>query len=340
MLNRLSDLVRLRTFAAAQVQPVGRVDFAALSDLLPGDFVRATVESALPDGTFRVAIRKQVFILRLPFQARGGDVLPLRVVAREPQIKFALVTEPDIPELAADLSETARFVAALLDESEKLPLTSIGRAGAPLLTGTPGDSAATAAALRHALAHSGMFYEAHQAQWVGGQRALAALMQEPQSRFKPLRDADEAPPIAEGADHSGEIVVVDGTHPLPELPVHRDALPLIKQQLDTLETRQIAWSGMIWQGQPLDWEVAEDSDYTPQPADERRWRTRLRLTLPRLGAIEATMLVNARGVAITLRAATREAGAALETRAEELRQSLRTAGVTPLGLTVHGDETA
>jgi hypothetical protein len=339
MLNRLSDLVRLRTFANEQVQPVPRVDMDALRDLLPGDYVRAQIEAVLPDGTFRVAIRNQALLLRLPVQAQAGDRLQLSVVAREPHLKFALVMEDDPAALSTSLSETARFITALLDESDKLPHTPAARAGAPLLAGFPGDSAQTATVLRNALTHSGMFYEAHLAQWVAGERTLVELMREPQTRLAPLRTARRVA-LPDGRDEAEPSVIIDGTPHLPELPVHRDALTMIKQQLDTLESRHVAWHGMIWHGQPLDWEVTEEPSASPQSAEAAPWRTRLRLKLPHLGAIDATLLVAARGVTITLQADDTKTLAALTDQRADLQKSLREAGVTPLGITVRRHEPA
>ena len=341
MLNRLSDIVRLRTFADSQVTPVSRVNLETLADLAPGDYVRGLVEAARPDGTFRVAIRNQTFLLRLPFQARPGDALQLSVVAREPQIKFALVPEPDIPDLPASLSETARFITALLDESEKMPLTSVVRGGAPLLTVLPADNREIAAVLRDALAHSGMFYEAHQAQWIAGERTIAALMREPQARLAPLRHRS-LPALADHGDNADTLadIVPEDLPQLPHLPVHRDALAMIKQQLDTLESRTLAWHGMIWPGQPLDWEVSETPPEAPRSAGAPAWRTRLRLELPRLGKLEAILTVAGRGVTVAVHAADAGTQTALAVARATLQQSLRDAGITPLSVTVGRDESA
>jgi len=339
MLNRLSDLVRLRTFASAQVQPVPRVDMDALRDLLPGDYVRAQIEAVLPDGTFRVAIRKQALLLRLPAQAQAGDQLQLRVVARDPHLKFALVMPDDPSALSTSLSEAARFITALLDESDKLPHTPATRAGAPLLAGFPGDSAQTAAALRNALTHSGMFYEAHLGQWAAGERTLVELMHEPQARLAPLRQPRRVV-LPDGSHDAEPAVIIDGTPHLPELPVHRDALTMIKQQLDTLESRHLAWHGMIWNGEPLDWEVTEEPPAAPHATEETPWRTRLRLKLPRLGNIDATLLVAAHGVTITLQAADARTLSTLTDQRANLQKSLREAGVSPLGITVRRHEPA
>jgi hypothetical protein len=173
MLNRLADLVRLRTYANTLVQPVSRVSLEALHELSLGEQVRAQVEAALPDGTFRVAVKNQSLLLRLPFPAQAGDVLQLNVAAREPQLRFSVAAPAESPAFAASLSETARFITALLGETAKLPVTTIEHAGTPLLAAPPGDHAQITAELRHALATSGLFYESHQAQWAAGDRPLA-----------------------------------------------------------------------------------------------------------------------------------------------------------------------
>jgi hypothetical protein len=167
-------------------------------------------------------------------------------------------------------------------------------------------------------------------------------MLEPQARLLPLRNLRRAA-LADRADDTEQssVLVVDASPHLPELPVHRDALSMIKQQLDTLESRHIAWHGMIWHGQPLDWEVAQHTPDAPQAAEEPPlWRSHLRLTLPRLGRIDATVLVAARGVTIALQTADAATQSALDDRRGELQQSLRDAGVTPLGITVRSDESA
>lgn len=77
------------------------------------------------------------------------------------------------------LSFAARTILNLMNGTESGPV----RAQAPLLAAPP--TSATAAQLPAALAatvaQSGMFYEHHLAQWVGGARPLALLRQEPQA---------------------------------------------------------------------------------------------------------------------------------------------------------------
>jgi hypothetical protein len=321
MFNRLADLVRLRAYADLLVQPVSRAAATSLGSLLVGTQVIAHVELTRADGSVRAAIDGQPFDLKLPFRARPGDNITLRVTAREPQLRFMFEPPAEAAPRAASLSETARFITALLAESEKLPLANVAAAGAPLLDGAADDSRALARVLQHALADSGMFYEAHQAQWVADQRPLAALLREPQSQLTPLPAADEAPAPA--------------LPQLKELPVHRDALTVVRQQLETLETRQMVWQGTLWPGQTIEWEVGEEAA-RPQADDDdaREWRSRLRLTLPRLGGIDATLVVSARGVRMNLRADSAEIAATLEQNRRSLRDALDDAGVTPLAIGV------
>jgi hypothetical protein len=315
MLNRLSDLIRLRAYADLLVQPVGRV----------GERVVALVQYARGGGAVRATIHGQEFDLQLPFNARAGDSLALRVTAREPQLRFAFDAGPaadDAPR-PATLSETARFITALLAESEKLPVSAAAVAGPPLLEHASTDSRVIANVLKSALADSGMFYESHQAQWVAEQRPLAALLREPQAALRPLRP--------EGADGTAAAEVPQ----LKELPVHRDALIVVRQQLETLETRHIAWQGTLWPGQSVEWEVGEDDAPASAPAaGGRTWQSRLRMTLPRLGGIDATLSVSALGVRINLRAGDADSAALFEAARPVLREALIDAGVLPLGIGV------
>jgi len=322
MLNRLSDLVRLRAYADLLVQPVGRAAAVSLANLEVGSHVSALIELARADGTVRANIDGHHFELQLPFNARAGDTIAMQVAAREPQLRFMLEAGADTAPQAASLSETARFITALLAESEKLPVTSAAAAGVPLLDAPPADSRMIAHALKSALADSGMFYESHQAQWVAEERPLAALLREPQAQLAPL----DAEPKAE--------LTAAGTPLLKELPVHRDALTVVRQQLETLETQQMVWQGTLWPGQTIEWKVAEDPSHENAPAAEREWQSQLRLSMPRLGGIDAALTVSSRGVRINLRATSAESAAMLEDNRQSLREGLTRAGVNTLGIGV------
>jgi hypothetical protein len=322
MLNRLADLVRLRAYSDLLIQPVGRVASATLRQFEVGTQIEAHVDLARADGTARVIVDGHPLELRLPFNARAGDTLALRVAAVEPQLRFTLAAGADAAAATPSLSETARFITALLAESEKLPVAPAMVAGEPLLDSSTTDSRVIAHVLKSALADSGMFYESHQAQWVADARPLAALMREPQSRFEPL-----APQQDTGT-------VKPDTPQLKDIPVHRDALTVVRQQLETLETRQVVWQGTLWPGQTVEWQVGEERQPPHAAGTAREWQSRVRMTMPYLGEIDATLSLSAHGVRIHLRAATAEGAARLESDRQALRDALTGAGVTPLGIGV------
>ncbi len=323
MLSRLADLVRLRAYSDLLVQPVGRVAMASLRDLTVGTLVNAYIDLARADGTTRATIDGQTFDLRLPFNARAGDTVALRVVEAAPQPRFMVELDAQAAPQAPSLSETARFITALLAESEKLPVAKLAAAGVPLLSGPPNDSREIARALQLALADSGMFYESHQAQWAADRRPLDALLREPQTRLQPL--------TVDG----GNTATSAQTEPqLKELPVHRDALTMVRQQLQTLETQQVVWQGTLWPGQTIEWQVGGDPSAPAANDAEREWSSQLRLTLPRLGGIDATLLVSSRGVRINLRADSADGASMLEANRPALRAALKDAGIAALGIGV------
>src|SRR5688572_19714540 len=110
----LADLARLRTTVANQVQPVARAALSALRDVALGEQVPAQVAEALPGKLYRVMIENQSFTLRLPIDAKPGEIVQLTVSAREPSLKFELAPPaPSTPGADARLSDTARVIASL-----------------------------------------------------------------------------------------------------------------------------------------------------------------------------------------------------------------------------------
>jgi hypothetical protein len=109
---------------------------------------------------------------------------------------------------------------------------------------------------------------------------------------------------------------------------------MVRQQLETLETQHVVWQGSLWPGQTIEWQVGEAPTQESATDDGREWRSHLRLTLPRLGGVEATLLVSALGVRVSLRAETETSAAMLDQNRRSLRTALTDAGVTPLSIGV------
>ena len=127
------------------------------------------------------------------------------------------------------------------------------------------------------------------------------------------------------------------TTPLPEgktlgIPDHLQ--PLVQQQLNALETRQMLWQGNVWPDQPMQWEVHEQPPQTPSAQEQRQWVTQLRLDLPNLGEVAATLRFNSAGLSLTLNAATQETRAALGSASTRLVATLSDAGIPVLSTQV------
>ncbi|RXV72159.1 flagellar hook-length control protein FliK [Burkholderia stabilis] len=336
----------------------------------------------------------------------GGDATPV-IAGRTPLLAdpTVLLTETTVPARApaasdpaapstpapAAASSTAASSAAAAREAAGLPPVAVLRA-----------------ALAQAVSESGLFYESHLAQWLAGQRPLAALMREPQARLTatlapidpdaaqhdstdvldellaqrlplpanaraaaqpgapaqggaPARDPAQALPAAarQGAalPHDtadlldaradtrwtparAELAAASSDPQAQTLtPVHPAAVPIVRQQLDALATDQFRWAGEAWPGARLDWTIEPDDpgNRTPHGGDDAgdgiAWRTRLTLTLPSLGTVDAELVLNGTQLVARLRA--NQTGADRLARHEAaLRQRLEGSGLQVGGLSI------
>ncbi|MFM0338704.1 flagellar hook-length control protein FliK [Paraburkholderia fungorum] len=272
--------------------------------------------------------------------------------------------------------------------------------------------AALAAALERTVGDSGLFYEAHLAQWLAGQRSPADLGGEPQNRLVaaagqlPLdwaSDADQAasangtprqgagttpnnassnPPnnaadgnaaaratpiqTAQAARFAAGEVLANSLSDLNGQPahaslhsaaaqladggssqnaqsmaaaVHPATIPLVRQQLDMLATGQFRWTGEAWPGAKLDWTIEQDGDEWDRSGggaaseDDQPWRTRLTLSLPTLGTVDAELTLT--GNRLVARVQASPGGAArLAMQGDSFRQRLAAAGIELNGLTI------
>ena len=323
-----------------------------------GQLVQAQVVSELPNGQHALEIEGARVDVKLPVNARVGDTLQLEVRSVDPRLTLALVG--NTAAAPVQVSESVQRLAAILERIGAAPAATPGSvapaaasntAPIPILTSTmpppaaralplttaegpaavhaptaaaavhsatdvrsivagpPHDTAAVAELLKLALTRSGLFYESHQAQWVTGQRPLAELMLEPQASLEPTGD-----------------------------PVHPQAIGIVRQQLEALDTRQIVWQGQVWPDQVMEWRVEEDRSEPKSTGELPVWRTSLRLKLPRLG--DVTALLALQGDAIRIGFTGLDAGTRSLVRDGQvaLRDAMATAGLALLELKVR-DET-
>ena len=133
------------------------------------------------------------------------------------------------------------------------------------------------------------------------------------------------------ADSSGNkaaTVVVQSASQSTQL-VAADALPLVRQQLDALATQNFSWQGQVWPGQEMRWEIEEDATHHGQPGEDApsHWQTRLRLTLPNLGEVDAQIRLQGNQISLVLGAGSALTQDLLRTSAGALRSQLDEAGL-------------
>ena len=375
-----------------------------LAGLSVGDKVMAQIQAMQPNGTYRALINQRVITLALPFSAKSGDTLELQVTESDGKLALAVVSgqagddgggEGGDTSVRATLSRTGQLIGTLFSNARNsgdtaaVPLNE----NQPIASTTPVSAQDLLPQLKQALTQSGMFYEAHQAEWVEGRFAKAALLQEPQGRLSSpealraaagqadaadgalvrvppasgndttgttLRAAGDAMPTREGmrpasvdatdasphgARLAGESAAT--SDPVKSAPaqatgqlVAPQTQALVQQQLEALATQNFSWQGQVWPGQEMRWDIEKgrtNEDGTRGAADDEanaRWSTRLRLTLPTLGEIDARIHLQGNQITLSMAAGEPATRDLIRAAGGSLRRALDEAGIalTSLGV--------
>ena len=103
----------------------------------------------------------------------------------------------------------------------------------------------------------------------------------------------------------------------------------MQQQLEAFATQTFSWQGQVWPGQQVHWQIdSETADQQGGGGDSgERWQTRLRLTLPRLGEVDARLHIQGEQLMLTLIASDAKTRALLRDEAATLRSQFTTAGL-------------
>ena len=294
--------------------------------------------------------------------------LALAVLSRAPGEAGKTVPE-SVP---TTLSRTGQLIASLFANASNAKsgatLTATALNGnQPLASSPPATAQDIILQLKQAITQSGLFYESHQAEWVAGRFDKNALLEEPQGKLLPdeastartntsspntiqphpsepftvtrqlaerqqtssLANASPTDKLNAGAAQPGQLVAP---------PV----LALVQQQLEALATQNFAWQGQVWPGQTMRWEIEEDKEYkdgaehqaTESDASASQWQTRLRLTLPKLGEVDAQIRLQGQEITLALTASNADTQALLRNATESLRSQLGEAGLALLSLGV------
>lgn len=283
-----------------------------------GQKVQGTIQAQIGPGVFKVRVLEQILHMQLPADFNSGDVVELQVMSLQPRLTFSLFAPANPLSTPEQLSNTARLLAALSQQPpEKAAIQSAQSAPLLATTAATQDTAAIAAKLQDSLSQSGLFYEAHQAQWIAGTRSTAQLLQEPQNQ---LMDTIKMPPTHPGAQPESATNSIPG--PLQAL---------VHQQLNALETRQVLWQGQVWPNQQMDWEIHEETPRKNTPTYEEaggQWATQIRMELPRLGEVAAMLRFNSTGLSLTLDASDQKTRALFGAASSQLTAALAERGIT------------
>lgn len=300
-----------------------------------GQQVQATVQTKVASDVFQVGVASQTMQMQLPAFVRPGDRITLQVVSLQPRLTFSFAASSNPLSTSEQLGSTARMLSSLSQQpirqdyvapTRREPLW-IGERSAP-------DTAQLAGRLHQSLSHSGLFYESHQAQWIAGSRTTPQLMQEPQNQFRSPPGGTQSQsaaqlPQQQSAVQTGALSFPAGGESntrSPSIPEHLQ--PLVQQQMQALENKQVVWMGQAWQGQDMRWEVREEGAQAGHGKDEQKqWTTELQLDLPRLGGVTARLSMSGDAVSLKFEVSDECTVRTMEAASAQLIASLNAHGV-------------
>jgi hypothetical protein len=323
-----------------------------LSGLVAGQRLLAEIQSLMPNGSYRALINQRNVTLALPFAAKSGDTIELEVTESDGKLTLAVVAtagsesgRDEDGSAATSLSRTGQLISNLLGgprDGKGGPVALPLNGNQPISTSPPTDAQELLPLLKQAITTSGMFYESHQAEWVEGRYSKEQLLQEPQGKLAPQTPL----PQLQQPSTIGDTSVISGspadTAPVvaktpeantgaaqPSQAVAAQAQSLVQQQLEAFATQNFSWQGQVWPGQQMQWEIETDNERQQSSGDDdsQKWQTRLRLTLPRLGEVEARLHVQGQQLTLAMRATSAETRELLRGGTATLRSQLEQAGL-------------
>lgn len=344
--------------ATAAISPTRYEVASKLAQLAVGQQLHGEILSRLQDGSFNVRVAGMVTNMTLPAGSQIGQTIPLHLAGLDPQPTFlpdptndpwphpiaepahapisaqanvtgAAAGGPNITGLPAEydpdgaptqLSETGKLIGTILRAAASIPAATASVDKAPLLN----QAAAVllpervAQALRTSLTASGIFYEAHVADWADGKHSAVELAAEPQAQL--LMDGQALDTLADNAALT----------------------QLLNRQLQTLEQQRYVWQGELIPGQAMYWDVCKDNvpAHSQDDGADQPWQSAVRFELPQLGAVSALVRLQGNRVSIALRASQPDTVAALQGRAAMLADAIAATGTQLSTFSARQDEHA
>ncbi|HEY4372991.1 MAG TPA: flagellar hook-length control protein FliK [Burkholderiales bacterium] len=205
-----------------------------------------------------------------------------------------------------------------------------------------------AQALARLVRDSGTFYESHLAAWSQGGYPLEQLRNEPQAET----GRPPAPPAVPGLPQEAVATMRADAVTMPtqahmatspssgaqDTGVPETLQPVIREQLHALETQTVPFSVEAWPGQRADLVIGREPEGQSTGADAAAggWKTQLKLQLPQLGSIAATLTLQGDRLWLDL-AAPQESAAALNAAGGSLSNAMLVAGIRLVRTRVLGE---
>jgi hypothetical protein len=329
-----------------------------LSGFVAGQRLLAEIQSLLPNGSYRALINQRSMTLALPFAAKTGDAIELEVQESDGKLTLAVVSraasesgKEGAEAAATRLSRTGQLISNLFAGARDarggpLPLNG----NQPIAANPPTGAQDLLPLLKQAISESGMFYESHQAEWVEGRYSKAQLLQEPQGKLAPQTPAQA---VASPAGDTASLTrtAVDAAQVLAKpAEMNTSASPaaqlaqvvspqtqvLVQQQLEAFATQNFSWQGQVWPGQQIEWEIENESKrhQTADRAENEKWQTRLRLTLPQLGEVDARLHIQGKQLMLTMIASDTRTRELLRSEVTQLQSQFEQAGLDLASLAI------
>ena len=309
----------------------------------PGQQLRGEVLATLGGGRFTVQVAGQMFEFAMPKGIKRGDLVTLFFMTDEPHQTFLLARFGRPGD--SQVSETGRWLSGFLSESSgRMPAQAAMSILRTVLAEPTTDASLLGRMLQQGARESGLFYESHLARWFGGEYALEDLIKEPQGRLSPRIVLSTGTPVEELVQTGVRIGLTEvmealfsktGASMTHEGIADQRSLPIVNEQLSSLQSGQLVFRGDLFPGQHLEWTVNErEAGRNPSGGRERNWETGVTVNLPHLGPVSAQLAFDGTRVAIKIHAENRATIPILEDGRARLVEQLEGAGLTPAEMSV------
>lgn len=291
--------------------------------IAPGQPVTGVIQGKTNEG-FKVLVFGRSFQMHLPDHLQVGDAVKFEVIATQPRLTLSLVASSAPLSTIEQIGETSRMIANLADLPRESQVAQPKGSSPIIPAGQPPDPRLLAAALHDTISQSGLFYESHQAQWLAGERSTEQLLKEPQNLL--------------AAQKTGQIPT--STAPVStETGIAPAQLPIVQQQLHTLEHNYIAWTGQVWDGQRMQWDIQKEPKSPTAEHAEHQWSTSIELALPMLGNICARLVFTGNTLKLNLDVSDDNTAALFSHELSKLKNALAAVNVSLVAAKIEKTET-